>query len=288
MKPKKLAAKQPAEPGNSAKTEAAKLSRDAGEGGKATALELAMLAAMIDPAACREGNHEAALFRAFTLLEESMFFWKEWMPMSMAARVSKLGILALEYNEGAAHLFNSIVRREEKRPVPLLTLAMKDREDDTIRPYLAKHFNLEGKNNPARNPWAQVRTVRESLLKWFIDLANEANRRNATRIQVREARDEADAAAKGLTVEQFHRQGRAYLHNEVWNDGEADFNELLSQCAVADERPPNRIIRYDIPTRIVDEMIAWRRELRQRKDGKGGFKKLKQLTREEIFGTAVK
>lgn len=279
MKPKKLVAKQPDKPGNSAKMEAAKPA-DAGKGGKATILELAMLAAMIDPAACREGNNEAALFRAFALLEESTSFCEEWGPMSLDERVSKLRILAFEQNSGARHLLDSIVRRWEKLPLPMLTLAMRDREEDTIRPYLQRHANFGGMDTN-RKGWSSVRTVVHNLRRWCVSLVNDDNSQNAERMRARDLRDEEEAKAKGCSVETLHAGGWSGYVDEQWVDAESKFDEFLKTHEVWKN---GQLTGYLFREEAIKNFVKWKKQIRTQK---GGMTAVRVLTRKEVLG-AVK
>ncbi len=99
----------------------------------ATPLEIAMLAAVIDPAACREGNLRDALFRAMALFRESAALCDEMATKSYPEQTEMLMTLFREGNKGAGRLMDVFVRMITDAPVPMLTLAASDDEGDTLR-----------------------------------------------------------------------------------------------------------------------------------------------------------
>ena len=246
--------------------------------------QLAMLAATIHPEACRTGNARDALLGAMALLMESETFCTEFGAMNRTELVNWLGEISLSERisgmDGASRLLEAISRAANKPPPPL-TLAKRDNDDDTLRSYLNEKLNLEGKKS-GQEAWVNVRTVLDNFRWMFVDHANTHNKTNAARIQERDKRDEEQARAQGISVAQLRGQGGHFLHDEEWRDGEAEYKEFLDRRAVRDAS--GKVVRYEIGRNYADSLTAWKKEIRRC----GGVKKLRPLTREEVFGKPVK
>ena len=78
----------------------------------ASPLELATLAALINPAGCRSGGSNDALLHAMALLEESAALLREMGPMSRIERINLLHERFLECvvtgKDGASHLLRAL------------------------------------------------------------------------------------------------------------------------------------------------------------------------------------
>lgn len=245
----------------------------------ATPLELAMLAALIDPAACNEGGCRDALFRAMTLFQESVALCYEMGKKSHLEQIEFLTRLVVEGQKGAGRLCDVLHRIRSNAPASVLTLASKNGEQDTLRPYLEEHCNFEGKTR--KKSWSRVRTVLDNLRCWWISCANEHNTSNAVSIQARDIRDDEIARAKGCSVEELRRRGWGYYESQRWNDAEREFKEFLARH----EQWKNRkLAGYSFPRETMDEFIKWKRSNRQ----KGGMRAVRPLTREEVFAEPVK
>ena len=243
-------------------------------------LDLAKLAAIIDPTACRSGNSREALFNAAALLEESFTFCRKLEEHRGVSNLSDwLTLEALGGSAGASNLFKAIAKPILSAPSPVLTLATKDPQDDTLRPYLEEKANFEGKQG--RKAWSNVRTVRDNLRAMHVDFANRHNKLNAERIQKRELLEQEEARTAGCTVEEL--PARVRYQDTLWNDGDSQYQQFLEQCAARDI--DGKIIRYDIPQSVVDELIKWKRTIRQTK---GGIKAVRLLSRTDVFGKRVK
>jgi hypothetical protein len=171
-----------------------------------TALELAMLAATIDPRACGAGRFREALLLAMALLDESAILREEKTTRSAEEWRAMLSAELQQGNKGAQLYLERSAGRALREPEKTLTLALSDHGEDTIRPYLSEHCNLEGKGNEAgRKAWGSVRTVRDNFRKMFVDEANKANLANAK---------------------------KSSLPDELWRDGDREFDEYLESHQV--------------------------------------------------------
>ena len=232
--------------------------------------QLAMLAATIHPEACRSGNARDALLAALALWEESTALCIELGPKSLSEKLDWLMENGALFGHcGASRLHNAICRSAKKSAL-ILTLGMRDKEEDTLRPYLAEKLNLEGKKS-GRPAWAQVRTVLENFRVMFKDHAITHNQDNAARIKERNTLDEELARKKGITVEQLRAQGGVSLHDEQWRDWEADYQSFLDRSGVRDAR--GKVIRYEVEQIVADMFIAWKKSVKKR----GGVNKVKAL-----------
>ena len=246
--------------------------------------QLAMLAATINPEACRTGNSRDALLGALALFEESTALCIELGAMNRKERVNWLGEIAFSERvsgmDGASRLLEAISRAANKPPPPL-TLAKRDNDDDNLRSYLNEKLNLEGKNS-GQEAWVNVRTVLVNFRWMFVDEANTHNRTNAARIQERDKRDEAEAQKQGISVVQLRDQGGHIFHDEEWWDGETKHRDFLKHRARRDAK--GKVVRYEIEPGYADMLIAWKKGIRRC----GGVKKLRPLTREEVFAKLPK
>ena len=243
----------------------------------ATALEIAMLAALIAPAACREGNCRDALFRAMALFQESAALCDEMAKQSHREQIEMLASAATQGDQGAGRLLFAMSRTRKQ---PLLTLGMRDDEQDTLRPYLETHCNLEG--TKGRKSWGGIRTVLKNLRCWTVFTVNNRNTSNAASIQAREVRDEAEARAKGCSVEELNAAGRSSYQDERWQDAERAFEEFLASYAVLENGQP---AGYSFPQQTVDLFIAWKRWIRSQKGGMGA---VHPRPREEVLPNPIK
>jgi hypothetical protein len=245
-------------------------------------VELAILAALINPTACQSGNSRDTLLQALALFEESATICNEMAPRSFEERIELLEIAARSGSTGARRLLGVLVQSVLNVPPPFLTLAVRDEDSDTVRPYLASKLSLEGKTG--RKVWSRTRTVHDNLRLMYIDRANQWNRDNAARIRAHErqaeeqARDDSrEAEERGFSVGLI---SRFRPPRSSWRDGLKEFEELMSRCEVKEQ---GRVHHYDIPQVVIDEFVKWKREIRQ----KGGIKAIRPLKREEVFGKAV-
>jgi hypothetical protein len=246
-------------------------------------VELAILAALIDPTACRFGNSRDALFRALALFEETAVLCEEMAPKTFMERIELLEKDRLSGNSGADRLIEALLNVVRKVPQPVLTLAARDNESDTVRPYLAKKLNLEGK--AGKKTWSRVRTVHDNLRLMYVDRANNWNRDNAARIRAHERheqeqakRDQREAQERRLPVGLIS-DGR-FRAADGWRDGVTEFEELMSRWKVSRD---GMVHHYEIPKAVIDSLVEWKREIRQ----KGGIKAIRPLTRKEVLGKAV-
>ena len=199
-------------------------------------------------------------------------------PLDLLSRSRLLLDWGITGSAGASHLANAIVDPIMNASPSVLTLAIKDKDGDTIRPYLEEKANFEGKSG--KKAWSKIRTVRDNLLLMFVDQANKQNAVNAERIKARELREEDEARDKGCSVEAL--PPRVRYNDECWRDGKTDFEEFLARCAVYEKE---QIIRYDIPESVADRLIAWKRMIRKTK---GGIKGVLTLTRGQVIPEPVK
>jgi hypothetical protein len=182
--------------------------------------------------------------------------------------------------KGAGRLLDVLLRIGLNAPEPILTLSLLDDDNDTLRPYLEEHGNLEGKTG--RKSWSSVRMVDTNLRLMIVDQANQHNQSNAARIQASELRDAAEARAKGCAVEDLRsRASRAYDYNEVWRDADADFDRFLTEHSII---KAGKVTGYAFPHGVADMLLKWKRNIRRR----GGIKNVRPLTRDEVFGKASK
>ena len=151
-----------------------------GKAETASPLELAMLAALLSPDACRGDHSRDALLRAMALLRESAALCAE---VAAKPHHELLAMLQEEmepgHESGAFRLFKAMVKSSAPPPA-VLTLSKKDAGTDTLRPYLEKCASFEGRTG--RKSWARVRTVLDNFQAWFVDLANANNIKNAAGI----------------------------------------------------------------------------------------------------------
>jgi hypothetical protein len=251
---------------------------------KITPVELAMLAAIIDPGACQSGNFRSTLLQALALFEESAAICQEMSSRSFMERLEVLEKGSLSGSSGARQLFDTLVSPVLSARQPVLTLAARDEDSDTVKPYLANELNLEGKTD--RKVWSRTRTIRDNLRLMYIDRANQWNQANVARILAHERheeeqarRDRLEAERRGVSVG-LVSDGR-FRPAGGWRDGQKEFEELMSRCEV---RKGGKVDHYDIPKVAIDAFLKWKREIRRR----GGIKAIRPLTREEVLEEAVK
>lgn len=222
-------------------------------------VHLAMLAALLDPASCKSGNGEArsALFHAIALCQQSQHLCAELDLLTIDEMLGRLAQESHRGNKGAERLHDVILwRHYQPPPDPTLTLAIRDTDADTLRPYLAKKANFEGSTGK-RKAWGQVRTVLENLKAFFIDWANRQNQKNAPRLRL-------EMAELGRTPS--------------WEDGQEYHASNLQEW----RRPKDgELTHYEIPQWAADELIKWKQYIRRRR---GGLKKVRSLTVEEVIG----
>lgn len=246
-------------------------------------VELAKLAAIIDPVGCRSGNSRDALLHALALFEESANIC---FTMGSKSAIERLDLLttgtpgSMSGTNAATRLFYAIANPIWDAPQPVLTLAASDNQADTMRPYLAKHLNLEGKA-AARKQWSRVRTLHENLKAMFIDRANKLNQDNAPHILAREQREEGEARERGCSIDDIRQDSRLRYDKEQWRDGEADFKSAMERAAV---KEGEEISHYEFNQSLMDEFIRWKREIRKN----GGIKAVRPLSRKEVFRRPVK
>jgi hypothetical protein len=252
---------------------------------KITPVELAMLAAVIDPRACQSGNFRSTLLQALALFEESAAICQEMSSRNCMELLEMLEKGSLSGSSGSRQLFNTLVSQVlSARRERILTLAAHDGDSDTVRPYLAKELNLEGKTG--RKVWSRTRTVRDNLRLMCIDRANQWNRANAARILAHERQEEEQARKDrleallcGVSVG-LVSDGR-FRPAGGWRDGQKEFEEFMSRCEV---RKEGKVHHHEIPQVTIDALVEWKREIRRR----GGIKTIRPLTREEVLGKPVK
>ena len=243
----------------------------------ATPLELAMLAAMIDPDSCKNADGcRDALLHAVALFEESAALCREMGPKDLMGR---LDALSQHVEGGAAHLETVLCRTALNAAKPFLTLAVKEGDEDTLRPYLAQHADVDGRRRG--KSWFRVRTVQNNLKSWRVHLTNTENINRAEAIRARDERDKTTARTRGCSVEELRAGMVSYSHEE-WQDADGSGDAFLLSHAV---RENGRIARYEIPEELVDEFIKWKRWIRQQE---GGVKAIRPMTRAETFRAAKK
>jgi hypothetical protein len=174
---------------------------------KITPVELAMLAALVDPKACQSGDFRSTLLQALALFEESAVICQELASRDFMERLEVLEKGLLSGSSGSRQLIDTLVSQAlSAARQPILTLAARDKDSDTVRPYLADELNLEGKTG--RKVWSQTRTIFENLRLMYVDRANQWNRANAARILEHERheeeharKDRLEAKRRGVSVE---------------------------------------------------------------------------------------
>lgn len=263
-----------------------------------TPLELARLAATIDPAACNTDDPSDAVIKALELLEKCGVTCTALMNPGSQEQVRVIDDNLPKGSEFARKMGFWLNSRalEVVEKISFLTLAMRDKDPDTLRPYLHQNLKLEGKRVGKKAACWSVRTVRGNLLKMFIDQANEHNRSNASKIQIRDDRIENAAKTQGRPVEAFG-SSLAY-ENEIWRDGTAEYKAFLRSCEVRQDggieydqalKPPSErkqpeLVRYDIPLPHVNALIRWKHDIRR----SGGSSNVRQLERADVFSSREK
>ena len=267
-----------------------------------TPLELAQLAAAINPEACRSDDPSDAVAKALELVAKCRVVCKSLMIEGFQEQVRVIDDNLPKGSEFARKMGLWTIHRAlpALEKVPTLTLALTNNDPDTLRPYLDQNLKLEGKRGRKKGGSWGVRVVHKNLLKMFIDRANEHNRSNASKIQSREERIENAAKAQGRPVEAL---GSSLTYeDEVWRDGTAEYKAFLRSCEVRQDgeiyyeqgmKPPSerkqpKLVRYDIPLPNVNALIRWKHDIRLRGKGKSGIGKVQQLEREEVFSSRDK
>jgi len=262
-----------------------------------TPLELAQLAALIDAAACKTDDPSAAVIKALELLEKCDIICTATMVEGSHEQLRVIDDNLPRGSEFAREMGRWLAVRalDALEKVPFLTLALTDKEPDTLRPYLDEHLKLEGKRKRKKGGYCGVKMVKNNLLKMFIDQANKHNLSNASKIQSREERIKNAAKAQGCPVEAL---GSSLTYDdEVWRDGMAEYEAFLRRCEVRydggidyeqalkppTERKQPKLVRYDIPLPDVNALIRWKHDIRLRGKGKSGLKNVRQLEREDVF-----
>jgi len=246
----------------------------------ASPVELATLATLIDPAACGGGNCRDALFRAIALLEESAAMCNEMKKRSSEEWTELIVAEFRSGSKGAGRLLELLSRRSLNAQRRSLTLALRDDEKDSLRPYLEEGCNFKGKTG--RKAWSRVRTVLDNLRCWWISRANEHNTTNAGSIKARETRDAEDAQTRGCSVEELQMRGYGYYECERWHDAVPEFDEFLAGQEVLKN---GKVSGHSFPSELIDMFMGWKRWIRTQK---GGMSAVRPLTRDEIFAGPVK
>lgn len=219
--------------------------------------QLAMLAALLAPNACKTGEARSVLFHAIALWEESVTLCDELGPLNIEDRLNLLAPLSANGDLGARHLHGVLFRKYYDRPEPTLTLAARDEDGDTLRPYLVEQANFEGQKGE-RKAWSQIRTVLDNFKKFFLAWANRENQQN-----VHNLRGEMERLGE---VPSWESGGKLYCTNvkrwERFKDG--------------------KLTHYEIPESAANRLIRWRRDIRPT----GGLKSVRSLTLEEVIAEA--
>lgn len=240
---------------------------DVPTGPPSTAWELAVLTVLLNREAIELGESREGILSAMKFLEECADLQEKIYGLKLEDRVELLTDGALGGSD-AAVLLARVFSKQRMVPEKMLILTEKDAED-TVRPYLSEHGNLEGRK-PERKSWSTVRVVKDNLRLMFISKANEHNRACAAKI---EAREKSDPASQALP-EVF---ANLVPDEEKWRDGVGDFERFLQE---AEEEGGAKPARYRISVRKLDELIRWKREIRRQK---GGSKAVRSLRRKEVF-----
>ena len=239
---------------------------------EASSMELALLAAVLDPEGCRAGASRDALLHAMALFEESEALCQVLQPMDRMQRLTWLWQAGrLDPKSGAIHLHTVLAEPILNPPVPVLTLALQDGQGDELRPYLQKHANLEG--TTGRKSWSRLRTVQDNLRKWMTWLVNLDNERA---IRQQEERDKNEAERRRITVARLRRE-KEYRAGAQWTDVDEFCADFYHRYAVKVE---GELDRYEIPREVVDNFIRWKKEIRR---APGGIGAVRPLSREEIL-----
>lgn len=226
-------------------------------------IELSVLAALLNPEACRAGDCRETLVQAALLFEESKALCREWARMPKA---DVLNILRKDpLNLVSCRLAQLLDRPESEATLTLLKDAKKS---DELREYLEKQLNLEGKTRS--RSWSRPRTVLDNLHYWVTDNVNKRNARTAeysslyfqTQLQSGGWEDAEDAWAQ-------------YLDRYA-----ADKNGCVTVNAQDSGQSPRVVDRYIFPKKEIDAFIAWKRPIRRQK---GGMTAIRAISYAEFF-----
>lgn len=235
-------------------------------------MELALLAAVLDPEGCRAGASRDALLHAMALFEESEALCQMLQAMDRMQRLTWLWEVGrLEPKGGAMHLHTVLAEPILHPPVPVLTLALQDGQADQLRPYLQKHANLEGATG--RKSWSRLRTVHDNLRKWMTWLVNLDNEKAIRR---QEEQDQREAERRRIAVARLRRE-KDYRAEVPWTDAGEFCADFYRRYAI---QAGGELVRYEIPREVVDNFIRWKKEIRR---APGGIGAVQPLSRQEIL-----
>ncbi len=242
--------------------------------------DIAIIAALLNPSACKSetrSERRSALCDALTLWQESVFLTEELGPNITLESVEAFCDSSKNRNSRLGNgLFRLLLEQSADLPEPTLTLGLRDRDQDTLRAFLAENANFEGKK-PERKQWSQVRSVWNNFEKFFIAAANRHNEANANRIRNSEEQDrvlsERASSKGGQSV-----STRPKRSDEVWEDWRTEIEAFRKEVK---RYKDGKLTHHEIPEGMVRGLIRWKRDIRNQK---GGLSAIQPRTREEVLG----
>ena len=246
--------------------------------------ELALIAATLNPAACRSrdaAERRSTLLHAAALWLEADAVTRELNQLLVWGDISRPTYKGQpDDSSGANHLVEVQVQALPQPLSPFFTLARKDQDADTVRPYLQKNLNLEGKK-PGRKSWGNVQTVWRNFRWFYIAYANRQNQKNAARINAKD--DQVRNLAKQQGKDEAVVRGALTRYSDSeWMDGTAEFEEFRK---AAERHKDGKLSHYEIEECRVLGLMEWKNDVRKQ----GGAAKAGQpLTRGQVLQTLVK
>jgi hypothetical protein len=218
---------------------------------QANPMELAMLAALIDPEGCKKPDAREPLFRAMALFQQSHLLCQV-MASKGAGKVDWLYEQVdgpFDDHSAACQLISAlsvlpkwapVTWQEKEHAGRVLTFSSQRNDPGTLQEYLEQHCQLEGTGNAARKSWATFRKTKENLATWVVFLTNKRNR---------ELRDG--------TLEASEVQKR-------WATPEEEVRKFFQQWRVEGEEGGRgaNAERWAFPVKLVDKFIEWRKWIR--------------------------
>jgi hypothetical protein len=239
-------------------------------------MDLAQLAALLDPQACIGPGAKDVLKNAHDLYVASAFYVSDTKRLT-AEQLYERDVASL-HTLGFKERLLEVSAEGAK-----LRLYRKDRTDgDPAKDYLQEY------SRAGLRDWKKTRSVLDAIKKYFIYRANSHNTKYAKHIAELEASHLRMAAERGTTLQRL-RNGMEIPVIELWFDAEEYYADFLVKIQVPGpefdddcKKIQSKIEYWEIPREFLDQIISWRHELRKRKiDWKG----IRLRSREEIFGS---
>jgi hypothetical protein len=238
-------------------------------------IEIAKLAALLDPKACRGPRANDVLRKAVGLVAAATWTLEYFEELPDLKRMEQKVSWMVDFGFKDT-LINDMVAANKLR------LYREFRADDLVKKHLKDQC-----------AWLEIKTTRsvlELIEKYFANSANIHNGKHAEAISALEEQHEKMARERNTTVERL-RNGMGIPDNERWRDAKYNYEDFLSKAQVpqpyADDKGElikPKVEYWQIDKDFLDALVVWRRYLKSLKGTlKVPWKTLRALSRDELW-----